>query len=276
MKRLNLLLILTFLLVAVVFGAVLVYQYTTLDRTPPVIVCTGDTLSLSVSASDAELCSGLTAMDDVDGDLTDRIIVRSVSGLTGSNTAYVEYVVFDSSSNYCTYSREITYTDYRAPRFSLSEPLIYDVGSRVTLLDRLHAEDVLDGDITDRVQLTQSDLSTGLAGTYTIQLQVSNSTGDTSTVNLTVLMENRTMRHPQITLSDYLVYVQSGTQYTAEDFRSYLSDVLETRDGKPADPDAVRITGEVDGSRRGSYDVCFSYTNASNYTATVILTVVVE
>lgn len=276
MKRLNWILTLLFLLVAIAFVAVLFYQYTTADRTAPVITCTGAPLRVSVSADDAQLCEGLHATDDVDGDITDRIIVRGVSRLTGSNTAYVSYVVFDSASNYCTYSREITYTDYRAPRFSLSQPLVFDVGSKVTLLDRLRAEDVIDGDITDRIQLTQSDLATGIAGSYTLRLQVSNSTGDTALVNLTVLMENRSLRRPQITLSDYLVYVEQGGSYTAEDFRSYLTGVLETPEGKAGELSQVHISGEIDGSRRGSYDVLFSYTNATNDTATVILTVVVE
>lgn len=276
MKRLNAILILIFLVVAIAFAAVFIYQYMTVDRTAPVITCTSGPLSLSVSATDAELCAGLTAVDDVDGNITDRIIVRGVSGLTGSNTAYVNYVVFDSSSNYCTYSREITYTDYRAPRFVLSQPLIFDVGSKVTVLDRLTAQDVIDGDISDRIHLTQSDLSTGTAGSYTIQLQVSNSTGDTSAVNLTVLMENRSQYHPQIELSEYLVYVEQGQEYTAEDFRGYLSTVRQRQDGREADLSEVSITGQVDGSRRGSYDVVFSYTNSSNHTATVILTVVVE
>lgn len=276
MKRLNVTLILIFLVVAIAFMGVFLYQYMTVDRTAPVITCDGGSLTLSVTATDAELCTGLTATDNVDGEITDRIIVRGVSRLTGSNTAYVSYVVFDSSSNFCTFSREVTYTDYQAPRFALSAPMLFDVGSKVTILDRLTATDVIDGDITDRVHLTQSDLATGTEGSYRIQLQVSNSTGDTSVVNLTVLIENRSLRHPQIELSEYLVYVERGQEYTAEDFRSYLVSVLQTRDGREGELSDVTVTGTVDGSRRGCYDVAFSYTNQSNYTSTVILTVVVE
>ena len=159
MRKLQITLIALFLAVAIAFCAVFLHDRLTADHTAPRIVSDGVPLEVSVNATDAELCAGLTAADDRDGDLTDRIIVRRVSQLTGANSAQATYTVFDSASNFCTFTRPIYYTDYHKPRFSLSQPLVYGVGSTVTLLDRLKAEDVLDGDLTDKMRLTLVNLS---------------------------------------------------------------------------------------------------------------------
>lgn len=177
MRKLQITLIALFLAVAIAFCAVFLHDRLTADHTAPRIVSDGVPLEVSVNATDAELCAGLTAADDRDGDLTDRIIVRRVSQLTGANSAQATYTVFDSASNFCTFTRPIYYTDYHKPRFSLSQPLIYGVGSTVTLLDRLKAEDVLDGDLTDKMRLTLVNLSVGTEGDYRIRVQVTNSAG---------------------------------------------------------------------------------------------------
>ena len=267
-------LIALFLAVAIAFCAVFLHDRLTADHTAPRIVSDGVPLEVSVNATDAELCAGLTAADDRDGDLTDRIIVRRVSQLTGANSAQATYTVFDSASNFCTFTRPIYYTDYHKPRFSLSQPLVYGVGSTVTLLDRLKAEDVLDGDLTDKMRLTLVNLSVGTEGDYRIRVQVTNSAGDTSMLSLTVMIRNRTARHPVITLSDYLVYA-TGDE-TPEDYRSLIASVLQSEHGASVDPSKVEISGKIDHEHPGSYDVLFSYTNDAGLESSVILTVVVE
>ena len=263
MRKLQITLIALFLAVAIAFCAVFLHDRLTADHTAPRIVSDGVPLEVSVNATDAELCAGLTAADDRDGDLTDRIIVRRVSQLTGANSAQATYTVFDSASNFCTFTR-----------FSLSQPLVYGVGSTVTLLDRLKAEDVLDGDLTDKMRLTLVNLSVGTEGDYRIRVQVTNSAGDTSMLSLTVMIRNRTARHPVITLSDYLVYA-TGDE-TPEDYRSLITSVLQSEHGASVDPSKVEISGKIDHEHPGSYDVLFSYTNDAGLESSVILTVVVE
>ena len=274
MRKLQITLIALFLAVAIAFCAVFLHDRLTADHTAPRIVSDGVPLEVSVNATDAELCAGLTAADDRDGDLTDRIIVRRVSQLTGANSAQATYTVFDSASNFCTFTRPIYYTDYHKPRFSLSQPLVYGVGSTVTLLDRLKAEDVLDGDLTDKMRLTLVNLSVGTEGDYRIRVQVTNSAGDTSMLSLTVMIRNRTARHPVITLSDYLVYA-TGDE-TPEDYRSLITSVLQSEHGASVDPSKVEISGKIDHEHPGSYDVLFSYTTDAGLESSVILTVVVE
>ncbi|MFR8335181.1 MAG: tyrosine-protein phosphatase [Oscillospiraceae bacterium] len=73
------------------------YREKTVDDVPPVLTCTEGVLEVSVSASQEELPSGVTAWDNRDGDLTSEIMIDHISTLIGANTAKITYVVFDSS-----------------------------------------------------------------------------------------------------------------------------------------------------------------------------------
>lgn len=274
MKIVQSVLISLFLIVSIAFCVLFLYEQEVMDTEPPVIVCDGVPLEVSVNASDRELCAGLTATDDVDGDITDRIIVRRVSRLIESNRATIYYAVFDSSSNCCTYSRYITYTDYQKPTFSLSQPLVYPVNAQVTLNDRLTASDLIDGNVTNRIRVSADSVSTTSAGEYPITVQVTNSSGDTSLIALTVVIRNDTSRHPVIYLDEYIVYIDSSERIDTESLRSHILSVKESAYGETVDPEMVEIIGEIDYSSFGSNDITFSYTNADGLTYSVILTVV--
>lgn len=274
MRSLQIITISLFSVLAILFCAVFYRDRMVLDHVPPEIVCDGKPLEVSVSASDEELCAGLTATDDIDGDLTDRIIVRRVSKLVGSNVATAYYAVFDSASNYATFSRSIYYTDYCQPHFSLEQPLIFQVNSQVTLRDRLFANDVLDGDISAQIRVGVSSINTTETGEYPIHVQVTNATGDTAAAKLMLVIANYTSRYPVITLSDYLVYLPQDSELPP--LHDYITHVSEVENGAKVEAEAVTISGEVDTARCGSYPVSFSYTNASGLTYTVYLTVIIE
>lgn len=276
MRNLRIIIIALFLVVSVAFAAYFSYDRLMVDHTAPQIVCDGVPLNVSVFATDDELCAGLTAYDDVDGDITDRIVVRKVSQLVGDNIAQISYAVFDSSSNLCTFNRYVYYTDYHKPRFSLSQPLTYNVNSTIALNDRLFATDIIDGDISPRIRVDASRLSNSTEGEYTMPVRVSNSSGDISTLDLTILIQNVTTNHPAIHLDDYLIYIDKDTVLTEDDLRNYIILVKETTTGRSISADKVTITSFVKSSIPGSYNVYYTYTNSLNFTYTVILTVVVR
>ena len=140
------------------------YRQESVDDTPPVLTCTEEVLEVSVNASQGELLRGITAWDDRDGDLTGEIMVDHISTLISANTAKITYVVFDHADNASKLTRTVAYTDYEAPKFSLSQPLIFDVGKTVTLMDRLTAYDLVDGDLTGSIRMTVQNLNIAAAG----------------------------------------------------------------------------------------------------------------
>ena len=276
MRSIKSIVIVLFLVIALAFSVMYCYDKMMVDHVAPKIICDGAKLEVSVTGTDADLCRGLVATDDVDGDITDRIIVRRVSRLVGSNSAVAHYAVFDSASNFCTFTRNVYYTDYCQPRYSLSQPMIFNVNSVVTLIDRLTAYDVIDGDISARIRVSAANISNSVEGEYPMTLQVTNSTGDTSALTLTVQIRNYTSRHPKITLKEYLTYAEQGSEVDIEQFRDMIVSVRENEEGGVISPKDVVISGEVDTSRIGSYDVKFSYINKENLSYSVVLTVVVQ
>lgn len=276
MKSIKTIIIVLFLIIALAFSVMYCYDKMMVDHVAPNIICDGAKLEISVRATDEELCRGLLATDDVDGDITDRIIVRRVSRLTGSNSAVAHYAVFDSASNFCTFTRNVYYTDYCQPKYTLTQPMIFNVNSQVSLNDRISAYDVIDGDITSRIRVSAANISTSVEGEYPMTLQVTNSTGDTAALTMTVQIRNYTSRHPVITLSEYLTYVEMGSEVDLEQFRDLIVNVKENADGRNGNIKDVVITGSVDSSRMGSYDVKFTYVNQDSLSYSVPLTVVVQ
>ncbi len=276
MRNLRIITTVLFVVVSIAFSVLYFYDSTVMDNEAPLIICDGNPLMVSVKASDAELCAGLTAQDNVDGDITDRILVRKISQLVDTNSAIISYAVFDSASNCCTFSRNVIYTDYEAPRFALSQPLIYNVNGMVTLEDRLTAYDVIDGNISNRMRISSTSLSNTDEGEYPISVQVTNSTGDTSMVVMKVMIKNYTSLHPEIYLDDYLIYVDADEPIELEDLRERIVSVRASSHGKTVDPSNVQITGDINYESRGSNFVTFSYTNDADLTYSVLMTVVVE
>lgn len=263
-----------FVIVALLFCGMLVYENYMVDDIAPVIRCEEETIRISVTDGEVALLEGVTASDNVDGDLTDRVMVKSVSPLIGADTAKVTYFVFDSSDNVATASRMVQYRDYKRPRFSLSQPLVYRVGSTVTLLDRLTAEDDLDGDISDSIRVTAQNLSVDYEGTYSVTVQVTNSLGDTAVLPLRVVMDSYGAVNKLVELKEYIVYLDEGDDFDPEDYVRHVRDY----DYSAVDVSELAIESNVDTSVPGDYEVSYTFESSGvrPQTYTAWLAVVVE
>ena len=271
LKTIRIILVIVFVLALLGAGAVAVYQYTHVDVMPPVFTMDYDLVEVSAGADTAALCAGLHAYDNVDGDLSDQIRVQSISTLFNATDATITYLVFDEASNSATCTRTVRYTDYRRPHFALSQPLVYGIGDRITLLDRLTASDVIDGDISSRILLQQNSVRNTEAASYRITVQVTNSAGDTAILPLTLTVQSMTASTPTLRLTDYLIYVNQGDEV---DWGSYVASVRDPLGG--SDRSKVRWNAEdVSLDTPGTYEVPYFYEGRDG-TASVLLTVVVE
>lgn len=271
-RSIRILLVVLFAITAVLFGIFVGYQYTHEDISPPVFVMESNLIEVSVNATNEELCAGLYAYDNIDGDISSKISVYRISQLVTLNEATITYVVFDNAANHAMCSRTIRYTDYQKPHFSVSEPLLFRVGDTIRL-DSVSASDVLDGDITNRITYDAS-ITTIAPGYYPMLMQVVNSAGDAATLTLTVIVEDGSVTAPAIRLTDYLVYVSAGDTL---DFKSFVKSIKDPRVSSRIPVSKIEYNAEnVDLSTPGTYEVYYYYTGHSGETATVILTVVVE
>lgn len=275
MRALKLILLVLFAAVLALYGVYMLVVQRNLDTTPPVISCDSDLMEISVTDGDEALLSGVSANDNRDGDISDQVLIKSVSKLITADTAKVTYIVFDSSDNMATASRLVRYTDYVIPHFSLSAPLVFNLGSTITLSDKIAANDVLDGDISSSIKIASNMLSNATESTYSITVQVTNSMGDTAMVPLSVIVRSVSEKDPVVTLSKYLVYISEGSDFSPE---TYLESVQ--KDGASKADSALKtrvlIDSKVNSSTAGAYEVLYTFSNDNGRSASAILTVVVE
>ncbi|HIZ13330.1 MAG TPA: DUF5011 domain-containing protein [Candidatus Mediterraneibacter stercorigallinarum] len=289
MRRLRIAVAALFVLSLATFITYNIVDRITQDHTPPVITCTEDTVSVSVADEDSLLLQGMTAEDNRDGDLTDSIRVSSMSNFTEPGKRTVNYVVFDKANQAATYTRTLQYTDYTSPEIMLSAPLRYSLEdmAEVNLTENMSVEDCLDGDIRQQIRAAYSDSSYIVgAGDYPVQVQVSNSAGDTCSVALTVTVTDptdpleREKYYP--VLSQYIAYTGVGQALDLNSFVIGLerngTEYLFAEDGDmlPGGLESVVVSGTVDYQTAGCYTVDYQFTTADGVTASTKLAVVVR
>lgn len=257
MKLLQRLTVAVFILVLAAYAGLNFYTYRYVDRTPPIITCGSDVVEVRVGAPDSELLRDVTAHDDVDGDISDQIMIKGVSQLITADTAKITYLVMDSSNNMTTASRTVRYTNYEKPRFELTTPLIYSLSSNIRLLDRLRASDRVDGDISHNIRVTTQNVDPSRSGVYSVTVQVSNSLGDVETLPLRLLLTDGL--RPAVTLTKYVEYISAGASFAPE---RYIA--------SPADRSGVEISSNVDTSTPGVYEVSYTHSTGTVYLAVVV------
>ena len=141
MRRLRIFIVLFSLSVFAVYAINSIQERMTSDYVPPVIHAEYDAIQSSVAVTDQELLTGMTASDNLDGDVSDSLVVVSKSKFIFRGMRRIKYAAFDKNNNVGVYERMLTYTDYVSPHFSLSQPLRFvDGNSDVDYLKNVNHE----------------------------------------------------------------------------------------------------------------------------------------
>ena len=102
------LVLMTLIAGCVLFAAAGAFVYLGKDRTAPEITIKKEEISYTEGEDTTVLLTGVTAKDNIDGDLTDQVFVDRIIQ-TGKDTAVVYYGVMDQSYNVATARRKIEY-----------------------------------------------------------------------------------------------------------------------------------------------------------------------
>lgn len=258
MRAIRFLVAALFVVTAVLFAANGIYEQVSGRNEGPTIHCDEDVLVVSVHDDETALLAGVTAGDPQDGDLTGSVIVGGVSKLIGGDTAKVTCLVFDSDDNMASYVRKIRYRDYRRPVIRVTEPLVYADTDAAKLLERVTAEDIIDGDLTDRVRVSTL-WATDRPQVYSATVMVTNSMGDSASVEVPVMIATG---ESGIVLREQVAYVELGSEFDPMDY---------VRTG----PGGLRIEHEVDTAEPGCYWVWY-FDDSAGQEDFAILSVVVE
>lgn len=270
------------------------------DVEGPVLQAETDDITVSIKASDQKLIQGVSAVDDVDGDVSDTILIEDVEKKENGapNEFLITYAAFDQANNTGTLTRTLYYTDYEQPHFILEQPLRFPENKKVSLLSYFQVEDCIDGDISVFVTMEGSKeilKEEPQKGYYDVTLKVTNSVGDTTELPIQVEIyedsyEEQTMR-PKVALNQYIVYLKQGQEFDPNSYLDYVQDggmmqidfgTEEENEGVPTsspkiDISRIRIESAVDISTKGVYSVVYSYTSEkTGYDCNTRLIVVVE
>lgn len=248
------------------------YSVASRDSVAPKITDSVGDLHLQVSDDSRLLMQGLTATDDRDGDLTDRILVERISRFSVPGVCQVSYVVFDNGNNLCRYQRTVTYDDYVSPRLQLEGPLMYRMGERISILDRIRLNDCLDGDITHKLKLESSNVIDTAIGVYEIELFATNNYGDDIYAKIPLNIVGYSADAPKILLKQYLTYVNAGDEFSPLSYVESVNDI----NGTPISIDQIKVTTQVELSKAGGGQICYEVTDQNGVKGITYLTVIVE
>mgnify|MGYP003300170418 CR=1 FL=1 len=149
---------------------------------------------------------GYTAVDDCDGDITQKVVVEG----TVNGQEYGEYIltyqVEDSYGNVCKVKRKVVVKDITAPEITLSgKSSMYVMLGESFSEPGYTASDNVDGDLTSKV-VVSGKVDTNKVGDYTITYEVSDSSENKKTVTRNVRVYKK-QEATQTEVGDKLVYL---------------------------------------------------------------------
>lgn len=275
MRIIKSLIVVIFLAVTIVFSVDYYKEKTASNNTAPTIEFGQDLLEVSVKDKEDVLLKDVIAKDVEDGDITGRVVIEGISKFVDkkNHISNITYAVVDSDNNVVKKTRQIQYKDYKKPRFTLSQPLCFDVGSDLNVPDVLGAVDDVDGVINEKVKILSSIASTRVSGSYVITAQVTNSLGATSKMKATVSIRQGNNLSPTIQLKENIVYLEKGDKF---DEKSYIKSVRDSK-GKSLSKDLVKVVkSSVNTKAAGSYMVQYAVSQEEGFEETTNLVVIVE
>lgn len=271
MKPFRIVVLIAFVFVSIASSAVFISEKIKTDRTIPQITVDGEMIEVSLKATDEELLKGVTAYDEKDKDLTDKIIIESISRFKEKGVSKVIYAVCDSNNNVSRALRIIKYKGYESPKFKVVGNLCFSLYEHIDIRDFIEATDSLEGNISNKIVVTSDDFATSVAGAFTLDVSVTNLKGDTSNIKLPLIIEDRPLSVPVIELKEYLVYAKKGKPI---DFKTYIIDALDSNEVSLKDQ--ITIESKVDFSKPGTYQAHYYVTDNLGLRGHSVMTVIVE
>lgn len=178
------------------------------DSTPPIITLNGEAKT-NVCASLEYNDEGATAIDNYDGDITNKIKATR-------KDKKIIYSVADKNGNTASLERELIVNDDQAPELTLNGDTyayLY-VGSQYEE-QGASAFDNCDGDLTNNIEIS-GEVNTDQVGEYEINYKITDSTGNTNEVKRIV----KVIAEPDGNKVIYLTF-DDGPSYTV------TSDILD-------------------------------------------------
>lgn len=240
--------------VAVLATSAVLYITSRGETVAPELSCSAKTIEGSVNMTDEELLAYVTAYDEQDGDLTDKIkVIRKKYFIDDKNTTVVTFSVCDSDNNVSSTQCQLVFTDYHSPRLTLNNDLILPGGYKYALERYVTAYDIIDGDLSQYLKLISSEI-TNTEGVYPVNIKVSNSMADTTEMTVNAIVTDKDYFSVKVHLSDYITYQKVNAEI---DYSSFIKSIYNTTSEKYDNDDIVLDTSAVDMTKPGIYEAYY-------------------
>ena len=239
---------------------------TVVDISEPVITVDPDEVIIA-RGSAYDVLTGVTAMDDVHGDLTSEIIATTDLNVNQLGIYQAEYTVSNILGYTDIATRTIIVADPSQPviivdprTVTIEQEADYDIFEGVIAID------YIDGDITAEITTTPINLDLDVIGIYVVTYSVTNTSNVTRTNTRTITVEPAA---PVITVVPETVSILQG--YSSFNYLLGVT-AMDRADGIIA-PSIIQST--VDINIVGNYTVTYSATNSLGKTTIATRTVIV-
>ena len=219
----------------------------------------------------------VTATDAEDGNLTDKIeILNNEVDTTKPGKYEVTYKVTDRKG--ASYTKTITVTVNPKMEVLNAIPTIKAEDKTITVGDTFDpkadvtAEDVEDGDLTDKLEVLKNEVDTTKAGKYEVTYKVTDRKGAsrTKTITVTVNPKIETLNEaPTIDVTDKEITV--GDKFDPKDGVT----AKDKEDGNLTDKIEI-LKNTVDPSKPGVYEVTYKVTDSKGASCTKTIKVTVK
>ena len=219
----------------------------------------------------------VTATDEEDGNLTDKIeVLKNEVDTTKPGKYEVTYKVTDSKGA----SRTKTITVTVNPKMEVlnaiptikAEDKTLTVGDTFDLKADVTAEDVEDGNLTDKIEVLKNEVDTTKAGKYEVTYKVTDSKGASRTKTITVTVNPKIEplnEAPTIDVTDKEITV--GDKFDPKDGVT----AKDKEDGNLTDKIEI-LKNTVDPSKPGVYEVTYKVTDSKGASCTKTIKVTVK
>lgn len=163
---------------------------TVVDNIAPILFGVEDCTVEYGSTFDSK--AGVTANDNIDGDLTSKIVIEGVINTSILGEQILTYKVTDVANNEASAIRKVTVVDTVKPVFSGIDDLTLNLNENFDALEGVTAIDEVDGDLTDLITVEGGDLvDTSVVKEYQVTYKVSDkSSNETIAVRLISVIDN--------------------------------------------------------------------------------------
>ena len=240
----------------------------------PVIQATDKTLTVG---DEFDPLTDVTAKDEEDGDITDKIeILENEVDTTKPGKYEVTYKVTDSGGASHVKTIKVTVNPKMEP--INAAPIIKAEDKTLTVGDTFDpkadvtAEDVEDGDLTDKIEVLKNEVDTTKAGKYEVTYKVTDRKGASRTKTITVTVNPKMEplnEAPTIDVTDKEITV--GDKFDPKDGVT----AKDKEDGNLTDKIEI-LKNTVDPSKPGVYEVTYKVTDSKGASCTKTIKVTVK